>query len=66
MGGVSFMSQLIGTGLGVLIAFVGGLIVYGALKKTIGIRLSQEEEFNGADLTIHKVSATAESETGRF
>lgn len=57
MGGVSFMSQLIGTLLGVTVALVGGAIVYGTLKKVVGLRLSKEEEFNGADLSIHKISA---------
>jgi len=52
------MSQLIGTALGVTIAFVGGFIVYGALKLLFGLRLSQEEEYDGADLSIHKISAT--------
>ena len=63
LGGVSFMSQLLGTLLGVAIAFAGGLIVYGAIKKVVGIRLDPEEEFNGADLTIHKITASAERET---
>ena len=63
MGGVSFMSQLIGTGMGVAIAFSGGFIVYGALKMVVGIRLDAEEEFNGADLTVHKISSSAERET---
>ncbi len=60
LGGVSFMSQLLGTGLGVIIALVGGTIVYGVLKQLVGIRLDAEEEFNGADLSIHKINATAE------
>jgi ammonium transporter, Amt family len=60
LGGVSFMSQLIGTGLGVLIALVGGMIVYGGLKKIVGIRMSQEDEFEGADLSIHKIPARSE------
>jgi len=64
MGGVSFMSQLLGTLLGVTIALAGGFVVYGALKKMVGIRLDQEEEFNGADLSIHKISATPEREAG--
>lgn len=64
VGGVSFMSQLIGTLLGVMIAFAGGYLVYGLVRKLIGIRLDPEEEFNGADLTIHKISATAERESG--
>ncbi|MDP2809695.1 MAG: ammonium transporter [Rhodocyclaceae bacterium] len=63
LGGVSFMSQLIGTLMGVAIALAGGFAVYGLLKKTVGIRLDAEEEFNGADLTIHKITATPERET---
>ena len=60
LGGVSFMSQLIGTVLAITLALAGGFIVYGILKATIGIRLSQEEEFRGADLSIHKISANSE------
>jgi Amt family ammonium transporter len=66
MGGVSFMSQLIGTVAGVVFALAGGLVVYGLLKLTVGIRLSDEEEFNGADLTIHKISASPERETSSW
>ena len=58
MGGVSFMSQLVGTLLGVVIALIGGFAIYGVLKSTVGIRLSEEEEFQGADLSIHRISAT--------
>ena len=57
MGGVSFMSQLIGSLAGVTIATIGGFLVYGLLKTSVGIRLSQEEEYNGADLSIHKISS---------
>lgn len=57
-GGVSFMSQLVGTLMGVSLATIAGFAVYGALKKIMGIRLSQEEEYNGADLSIHKIKAT--------
>jgi len=64
LGGVSFMAQLIGTLLGVAIAFAGGYAVYGALKKLAGIRLDAEEEFNGADLSIHRITATPERESG--
>ncbi len=60
MGGVSFMSQFIGTALGIVIAFAGGMLVYGVLKMTVGIRLSEEEEFRGADLSIHKIMAEPE------
>lgn len=57
LGGVSFASQAIGTGLGVIVALAGGFIVYGILKATMGLRLSKEDEYNGADLSIHKISA---------
>ena len=60
LGGVSMMSQIIGTFLAISIALAGGFLVYGVLKYTIGIRLSQEDEFNGADLSIHKISANSE------
>jgi len=59
MGGVTFTAQLIGSIAGIVIALLGGFIVYGLLKMTLGIRLSEEEEFNGADLSIHKISATS-------
>ncbi len=57
MGGVSFMAQLIGTLLGIGIALAGGFIVYGAIKASMGIRLSQEDEHRGADLSIHKIAS---------
>ena len=57
IGGVTLMSQLVGTLMGVGIALVGGFVVYGALKAVIGIRLSEEEEYQGADLSIHKIKA---------
>ncbi|HEY6896677.1 MAG TPA: ammonium transporter [Rhodocyclaceae bacterium] len=63
LGGVSFMAQLLGTLLGVAIAFAGGLLVYGLLKKTVGIRLDAEEEYEGADLTIHNISSNSERES---
>ena len=63
LGGVAFMAQLIGTLMGIGIAVAGSFVVYGTLKKFVGLRLDAEEEFNGADLSIHKISATAERET---
>jgi Amt family ammonium transporter len=62
LGGVSFWSQLMGTTLGIMIAVVGGFVIYGVLKKTVGIRLDPEEEYEGADLSVHKISATHERE----
>ena len=63
VGGVSLAAQLIGTLAGVAVAALGSLVVYGLLKRMVGLRLDAEAEFNGADLSIHKVSATAERET---
>ena len=60
LGGVSMISQIIGTLLAIGIGLAGGFLVYGTLKATMGIRLSQEDEFRGADLSIHKISANSE------
>ena len=62
LGGVSFSAQCAGTLLGVVWALFSGLVVYGLLKMTMGLRMSQEEEFDGADLSTHKISATPERE----
>ena len=62
IGGVTFLGQLIGSGLGVAIALVSGFVVYGLLKAVLGIRVSQEEEFEGADLSIHRISSTPDRE----
>lgn len=62
LGGVSFGAQLTGTALGVAWALLGGVVVYGLLKLTLGLRLDQEEEYDGADLSIHKISATPDRE----
>jgi Amt family ammonium transporter len=59
LGGVSLISQLIGTGLGVAVALLGGFAVYGLLKSSVGIRLTQEEEYYGADLSVHKIGSTS-------
>ena len=62
IGGVTFTAQLIGSALGVGIALIGGFIVYGTLKVVLGIRMSQEEEYEGADLSIHRISSTPDRE----
>jgi len=63
LGGVSLLSQIAGTLLGIVVALAGGLLVYGVLKKTVGLRLDPEQEFDGADLSIHKISATPDRES---
>ncbi|TSA07202.1 MAG: ammonium transporter [Comamonadaceae bacterium] len=62
LGGVVLGAQLIGTSLGVIWALMGGLLIYSLLKASMGLRLSQEEEYDGADLSIHKISSSPERE----
>jgi ammonium transporter, Amt family len=65
-GGVSFMSQLIGTLTGLTIAIGGGFLVFGLLRTTIGIRMSEEDEYRGADLAIHQISAYPEEDMSQL
>ena len=62
LGGVSLGAQALGTVIGVAWAFAAGVVVYGLIKLTMGLRLSQEEEFEGADLSIHRIGATPDRE----
>ncbi|MBU3609703.1 ammonium transporter [Polynucleobacter wuianus] len=62
IGGITFTGQLIGSALGVGIALIGGILVYGTLKAVLGIRMSQEEEYEGADLSVHRISSTPDRE----
>ena len=62
LGGISLGAQAIGTALGVAWALLGSLVIYGVLKATMGLRMTQEEEYDGADLSIHKISASPERE----
>ncbi len=41
-------------------AMIDGFLLYGLLKVLLGIHLTEEEEFNGADLSIHRISAHSE------
>jgi Amt family ammonium transporter len=63
LGGVSLTAQLIGTIAGVAFASISGLIVYGVLKAVLGLRMSQEDEFDGADLSIHKITSSPDRES---
>jgi len=62
LGGVTLGAQLLGTAMGVAWALAGGFAVYGVLKLTMGLRLSAEEEYEGADLSIHKIGSTPDRE----
>jgi len=59
LGGVSIMAQVVGTIMGTVIALVGGFLVYGVIDKVVGIRLDEESEYYGADISIHKIGATS-------
>ena len=61
-GGVAFMPQLIMTAMAIVVALVGGVLVYGGLKLLFGLRLDQEQEYEGADLSIHRITSTPERE----
>jgi len=63
MGGVALGAQLIGTAIGISVAVIGGVVIYQALKHLVGLRLDPEEEFDGADLSIHKIGATPDRES---
>ena len=63
VGGVSFGAQVAGTLLGVVWALLSGLAVYGGIKSVTSLRLTLEEEYEGADLSIHRIGATPERET---
>lgn len=65
MGGISLASQSLGTLLGVAVALIGGFIVYGTLKLVVGLRLDAEQEYDGADLSIHKIAATPNLAAGQ-
>jgi ammonium transporter, Amt family len=62
LGGVSFTAQLIGTVVGIVWALIGGVVVYGGLKAAMGLRMTAEEEYDGADITIHRIGATPDRE----
>jgi ammonium transporter, Amt family len=62
MGGVSFTAQLIGTAMGVAWALIGGFVIYYVLKLAMGLRMTQEEEYEGADLSIHKIGSSPDRE----
>jgi len=62
LGGINFAAQAIGTAMGVAWALVAGWIVYAIIRAVSGLRLSAEEEFQGADLAVHKIGSTPERE----
>ncbi len=57
LGGVSVIAQVVGTVAGIIVAIIGGLLVYTLVKSFSTIRLSEEEEHKGADLSIHRIGS---------
>ena len=55
-------AQLIGTLMGIAWAVFAGFVVYGLIKAVTGLRLTPEEEYEGADLAIHRIGSTPERE----
>ena len=64
LGGVTFMAQLAGSLMGVLVALIGGFVVYGIIKALMGLRLTEEQEYQGADLSIHRITAEPDYNRG--
>ena len=62
MGGVTFLSQLVGSVMGAAAGLIAGTIVYAVVDMVLGLRMSADDERLGADLSIHKISATPENE----
>ena len=62
MGGVTFMSQLVGSLMGAAAGLVSGAIVYTIVDMTMGLRLTADQEREGADLAVHKISANPEGD----
>jgi ammonium transporter, Amt family len=53
----SFLTQLIGVAAYGVVAFVSALIIFGIVKATLGIRVSEEEELSGLDIGEHGMEA---------
>jgi len=62
LGGVTFMGQLVGSLIGIIFALVVGLVLYKVISVTMGLRMNEEDEFRGADLALHKISAYPEDD----
>jgi Amt family ammonium transporter len=62
LGGVTFLSQLVGSLAGAAFGLAVGTVVYGLLQLFVGLRLTPEQELRGADLTIHKIRANPEED----
>ncbi|AUM12608.1 ammonium transporter [Ketobacter alkanivorans] len=64
-GDVSFSGQIIGALTIFIWVFVASLVVWGILKAVLGIRVSEEEEFEGVDLAECGMEAYPEFTNGK-
>jgi ammonium transporter, Amt family len=62
LGGVSFLSQLVGSLMGAVYGALAGFVIYWLVDKALTFRLSSEEEHRGADLSVHKIRANPEED----
>jgi Amt family ammonium transporter len=62
LGGVSFLSQLVGSLMGAAYGAVAGFVIYALVDRLLGLRLTAEEEHRGADLAVHKIGANPEED----
>ncbi len=62
LGGVTFGAQFVGSVMGAAYGLVAGGIVYFIADATLGLRMSDEDQHRGADLSIHKISANPEDD----
>ena len=65
LGGVTFGAQLAGSVMGAAAGYASGWVVYMLINNTIGLRLTPEDETQGADLAVHKISANPEGDMAR-
>lgn len=62
IGDVSFASQLVGSLLGAGFGLAAGVIVYAIADMVLGLRMSDDEQRRGADISIHNISANPEED----
>ena len=48
--------------MGAAFGALAGFVIYALVDKLLGLRLSAEDEQQGADLAVHKISANPEEE----
>jgi ammonium transporter, Amt family len=62
LGGVNLFSQLVGVVVNIIVALVGGYLVFKGIDIVSRFRLSPQEQLAGADLSVHGTSAYPEED----